>query len=85
MLLELGCNLSNVDRGERPVGAKFRSAASHPVIDTEPSEGGDVIIEKAVKAIIDSKGHVTLVEAVPDGSAGCGVHSSGRSTNTWRN
>ena len=84
MFLELGCDLSDVDRREGPVGSKFGPTTRHPVVDTEPSKRGDVIIKKAGESIIHSKGCVALVEAVPDGSAGCSVHSSCGGTKTGR-
>ena len=85
MLLEFGCNLSHINRGEGPVSAKLGTATGHPVVDTEPSKRSDVIVEKTIETIVDGQRCVALIETVSDGSSSRSVHASCGSTDTGRN
>ena len=80
VLLELGRDATQVNVGQFAVRAEFGSAAGHPVVDAEPGELVDVVVEETWETVVDGEGFVALADTVTDGCSSGGVHTTGGGT-----
>lgn len=85
VLLEFGRDTTKVDVGKSPVCAELGAAACGPIVNTEPGRLEDVVLKETAEAVVHSKRSVSMPDAVTDGSARCGVHSSCGSTDAVDN
>lgn len=80
VLLELRGDTPEVDVWEFAVGAQFGAAAGHPVVDAEPGELVDVVVEEAGEPVVDGEWFVALADTVADCCSGGGVHATSGGT-----
>jgi hypothetical protein len=78
VLLEFGSNGAKVNIRLCAVRSKLRPPSSHPVVDPEPREFIDVVVEQTAESILYGKRRVTLANTVPHGSSGSRIHTACR-------
>ena len=80
ILLELGGDGAQVYVRQLTVRAELGPATRRPVVDAEPGELVDVVVEETWETVVDGEGFVALADTVTDGCSRGGVHTTGGGT-----
>lgn len=83
--LEAGGDTTEVDVGQGTVRPELGTSSRGPVVDSQPGQFLDGVVEQTVETVLDTDGGVTTSEAVSHGLTGGGVHSTGRGTDAAQN